>query len=117
MDKGVVVKSLLMPLERIIFLLKLRGGTDFLQKPVKAATYTSCERKTAMRFNYGEFPEEQEEPGDLEAIVEFEEFCILESEPFIDPKSEYAPMDDYLEKALERQREEELAGAGEDRIP
>ena len=117
MDKGVVVKSLLMPLERIIFLLKLRGGTDFLHKPVKAATYTPCERKTTMRFNYGEFADGLEDAGDLEGIVvEFEEFWILESEPVINPIPD-VPMDDYLEKELERQEQEKLVKMLPDRIP
>ena len=114
---GLVVKGLLMVGAGILFLLKLRGGTDSPRKPVKSGTCTSCERKTTMRFNYGEFADGLEDAGDLEEIGEFQEFMILESEPFIDPIPEYVPMDDYLEKALERQREKELAGRGKIEFP
>ena len=74
-----------------------------------------------MKFNHGEFIEEQEEqveneePGDLEAILEWEEFWILESEPVINPIPD-VPMDDYLEKELERQEQEKLAELLPDRI-
>jgi hypothetical protein len=70
-----------------------------------------------MIFNQGELPQEQEEPEDLEGILEWEEIWILESEPAIDPIPEYVPQDDYLEKELEREREEELAEMLPDRIP
>jgi hypothetical protein len=101
---GLVVKGLLVVGAGIFFLLKLRGGTGFPQKPAKAETCTFRKRTKKEWFFYGEFPEEQEEPGDLEAIVEFEEFWILESEPVINPIPD-VPMDDYLEKELERQEE------------
>jgi hypothetical protein len=41
----------------------------------------------------------------------------LESEPVIDSIPEYVPMDDYLEKELEREKQEKLAEMVEDRIP
>ena len=75
-----------------------------------------------MKFNHGEFIEEQEEqveheePWDLEAILELEGILILESEPVINPIPE-VPMDDYLEKELDRQEAEKLAKMVDDRIP
>ena len=70
-----------------------------------------------MYFNHPEFLPEQEEPGTLEGIVvESEEFWILESEPVINPIPE-VPMDDYLEKELDRQEAEKLAKMVDDRIP
>jgi hypothetical protein len=77
-----------------------------------------------MEWQHGEYPLEQEEeleheePGDLEDIVfELEGFCILEREPIVEPTREHVPMDDYLEKELERQREEELVEMLPERIP
>ena len=116
MDMGLVVKSLLMPLERILFLLKLRGGTDFPRKPKKAESCPSREPGKNKWFFHWEVPEEQEEPEDLSGILEWEEFWILESEPVVNPIPE-VPMDDYLQKELERQKEEELAEMVDDRIP
>ena len=69
-----------------------------------------------MEWQHGEFPSEQDEGGDLETILEWEEIWILESEPMINQIPD-VPMDDYLQKELERQREEELARTGDDRIP
>ena len=114
---GLVVKGLLMVGAGIFFLLKLRGGTGFPRKPVKAGKCTFREPAKNKWFFYGEFPEEEEDAGDLEEIVEFKEFMILESEPFIDPNPEYVPMDDYLEKELDRQEQQNLAEMVEDRIP
>jgi hypothetical protein len=71
-----------------------------------------------MYFNHGEFPEEQGEQGevwDLEAIIGF--WCDREIETPNEHPTEYVPMDDYLEKELEREREEELAEMVDDRIP
>ena len=62
------------------------------------------------------FPQNRMRGGDLETILEWEEIWILESEPMINQIPD-VPMDDYLQKELERQREEELAGTGDDRIP
>ena len=69
-----------------------------------------------MEWQHGEFPSEQDEAGDLEAILEWEEIWILESEPVINPIPD-VPMDDYLEKELEREKQEELGKMLPDRIP
>jgi hypothetical protein len=70
-----------------------------------------------MFFNHGELPPEQDEPGDLEGILEWKEIWIMESEPVLDPIPDYVPQDHYLEKELERQKEEELARMAPNRIP
>jgi len=67
-----------------------------------------------MIFNHGEFPPEQEESVDLENIVEGE-IWIWECEPVIELPP--VPQDDYLEKELERQREEDLKEMVPNRIP
>ena len=69
-----------------------------------------------MEWQHGEFPSEQDEGGDLETILEWEEIWILESEPMINPIPD-VPMDDYLEKELEREKQEELGKMLPDRIP
>ena len=69
-----------------------------------------------MEWQHGEFPSEQDEAGDLEAILEWEEYWILESEPMINPIPD-VPMDDYLQKELEREKQEELGKMLPDRIP
>ena len=74
-----------------------------------------------MQFNHGEFPsdvpEELEEEGlDLEIIIELEpvlgpEGIVVEKPP------ECVPQDEYLQKELERQRQEELEKMLPKRIP
>ncbi len=64
-----------------------------------------------MRFDHGELPPEfeeegVEEPPDLEFIIEIEE--IRPEEVIVEKIPEYVPMDDYLQKELERQKQEEL---------
>ena len=70
-----------------------------------------------MHFHHGELSPEPEGPGDLEGIVEWEEIWIMESEPVLDPIPEYVPHDHYLEKEIERQKEEELGKGLPDGIP
>ncbi len=69
-----------------------------------------------MEWQHGEISSEQNEPGGLEAILEWEGFLIFEPEPVINPFPD-VPMDDYLEKEPERQEAEKLAKMVEDRIP
>ena len=91
-------------------------GSDLPARRKEATNSTRRKGGKPMYFNHPELPLEQEEPGDLEEIGEFQEFMILESEPFIDPIPD-VPMDDYLEKELERQEQEELGKMLPDRIP
>jgi hypothetical protein len=74
-----------------------------------------------MRFDHGEPPPEFEEEGveeapELEIVIEIElgekpDQVIIEQPP------EYGPQDNYLEKELERQRQEELGKMLPKRIP
>ena len=104
-------------------LLEAHSSPDVRNAPIGATNWTRRKGEKPMYFNHREFIEEQEEqveheePWDLEAILELEGILILEREPIVEPTREYVPMDDYLEKELEREKQEKLAEILPDRIP
>ena len=73
-----------------------------------------------MHFNHGEFPpepgEEYPDEGGLEGIIHAEVFIfsdiLIEEFP-----PEYVPMDDYLQKELERQEQERSSRMFPERLP